>query len=172
MKIKIIQLLCLLVILGCQKNDIEVFNGANTNLANLNGNWVVINYWADWCAPCKQLTPILESLVKSYKGQLKLVKIDTEKNQELSQQLQIQSLPTVYAFYEGQPIDGFSGAMPENEVKKFINKVIEASGGNKLEEFRKAIEEAEKLYNEEDFDFNVFRKHQRVFSLETTVKEA
>ena len=74
----------------------------------------LVDFWADWCAPCKQLTPILEELVKSYKGLIKLVKIDTEKNQELSQQLQIQSLPTVYAFYEGQPIDGFSGAMPEN----------------------------------------------------------
>ena len=113
---------------------------------------VLVDFWADWCAPCKQLTPILEELVKSYKGLIKLVKIDTEKNQELSQQLQIQSLPTVYAFYEGQPIDGFSGAMPENEVKKFINKVIDASGGNKIEELQKAIEGAEKLFNDEDFE--------------------
>ena len=113
---------------------------------------VLVDFWADWCAPCKQLTPILEELVKSYKGLIKLVKIDTEKNQELSQQLQIQSLPTVYAFYEGQPIDGFSGAMPENEVKKFINKVIDASGGNKIEELQKAIEDAEKLFNENDFE--------------------
>tara|TARA_Y100001968_G_scaffold324705_1_gene364601 strand:+ start:1 stop:921 length:921 start_codon:yes stop_codon:yes gene_type:complete len=113
---------------------------------------VLVDFWADWCAPCKQLTPILEELVKSYKGLIKLVKIDTEKNQELSQQLQIQSLPTVYAFYEGQPIDGFSGAMPENEVKKFINKVIEASGGNKIEELQKAIADAEKLFNENDFE--------------------
>ena len=113
---------------------------------------ILVDFWADWCAPCKQLTPILETLVKSYNGQIKLVKIDTEKNQELSQQLQIQSLPTVYAFYEGQPIDGFSGAMPENEVKKFINKVIESSGGNKLEELKIAIEEAEKLFHEENFD--------------------
>ena len=113
---------------------------------------ILVDFWADWCAPCKQLTPILEELVKSYKGLIKLVKIDTEKNQELSQQLQIQSLPTVYGFYEGQPIDGFSGAMPENEVKKFINKVIDASGGNKIEELQKAIEDAEKLFNEEDFE--------------------
>lgn len=113
---------------------------------------VLVDFWADWCAPCKQLTPILEELVKSYKGLIKLVKIDTEKNQELSQQLQIQSLPTVYAFYEGQPIDGFSGAMPENEVKKFINKVIEASGGNKIEELQKAIADAEKLFNEKDYE--------------------
>ena len=113
---------------------------------------VLVDFWADWCAPCKQLTPILEELVKSYKGLIKLVKIDTEKNQELSQQLQIQSLPTVYAFYEGQPIDGCSGAMPENEVKKFINKVIDASGGNKIEELQKAIEDAEVLFNEEDFE--------------------
>ena len=113
---------------------------------------VLVDFWADWCAPCKQLTPILESAVKSYKGEIKLVKIDTEKNQELSQQLQIQSLPTVYAFYEGKPIDGFSGAMPENEIKEFINKVISATGGNKQEELKKLIEGAEKLYTDKNFE--------------------
>ena len=113
---------------------------------------VLVDFWADWCAPCKQLTPILESAVKSYKGEIKLVKIDTEKNQELSPQLQIQSLPTVYAFYEGKPIDGFSGAMPENEIKEFINKVISATGGNKQEELKKLIEDAEKLYIDKNFE--------------------
>ena len=113
---------------------------------------VLVDFWADWCAPCKQLTPILESAVKSYKGEIKLVKIDTEKNQELSQQLQIQSLPTVYAFYEGKPIDGFSGAMPENEIKEFINKVISATGGNKQAELQKLIEDAEKLYKDKNFE--------------------
>lgn len=113
---------------------------------------ILVDFWAEWCAPCKQLTPILESVIKSYNGQIKLVKIDTEKNQELSQQLQIQSLPTVYAFYEGQPLDGFSGAMPENEVKEFIKKVMNASGGNKIEEMNKMIEEAENLYNSNEFD--------------------
>ena len=59
---------------------------------------ILVDFWADWCAPCKQLTPILESAVKDYKGEIRLVKIDSEKNQDLSKQLQIQSLPTVYAF--------------------------------------------------------------------------
>ena len=113
---------------------------------------ILVDFWADWCAPCKQLTPILESAVKSYKGEIKLVKIDSEKNPELSKQLQIQSLPTVYAFYEGKPIDGFSGAMPENEVKDFIKKVVAASGGGKQEEINKLIDEAEKLYTENSFD--------------------
>ena len=113
---------------------------------------ILVDFWADWCAPCKQLTPILESAVKSYKGEIKLVKIDSEKNQELSKQLQIQSLPTVYAFYEGKPIEGFSGAMPENEVKDFIKKVVAASGGGKQEEINKLIDEAEKLYTENSFD--------------------
>ena len=113
---------------------------------------VLVDVWADWCAPCKQLTPILESAVKDYKGEIRLVKIDSEKNQDLSKQLQIQSLPTVYAFYEGQPIDGFSGAMPENEVKDFIKKVIAASGGGKQEEINKLISEAEELYIENNFE--------------------
>ena len=113
---------------------------------------ILVDFWADWCAPCKQLTPILESAVKGYKGEIKLVKIDSEKNPELSKQLQIQSLPTVYAFYEGKPIDGFSGAMPENEVKDFIKKVVAASGGGKQEEINKLIDEAEKLYTENSFD--------------------
>ena len=113
---------------------------------------ILVDFWADWCAPCKQLTPILESAVKDYKGEIRLVKIDTEKNPELSKQLQIQSLPTVYAFYEGKPIDGFSGAMPENEVKDFIKKVIAASGGGKKEETDKLISEAEKLYTENNFE--------------------
>ena len=113
---------------------------------------ILVDFWADWCAPCKQLTPILESAVKAYKGQISLVKIDTEKNKELSQQLQIQSLPTVYAFFEGKPIDGFSGAMPENEVKEFIKKVITATGGDKIEELNKFIEQAEKLYTDDDYE--------------------
>ena len=81
---------------------------------------ILVDFWAEWCGPCKQLGPTLESVVKSYEGKIKLVKIDIDKNKELAQQLKIQSVPTVYAFFQGQPIDGFSGALPENEVKEYI----------------------------------------------------
>lgn len=75
---------------------------------------VLVDFWADWCGPCKQLTPALEKVVKEARGAVKLVKIDVDQNQELAQQLRIQSLPTVYAFYQGQPIDGFQGVLPES----------------------------------------------------------
>ena len=67
MKIKIIQLLCLLILISCQKNDIEVFNGSNTNISDLNGNWIVINYWADWCAPCIKEIPELNEFARENK---------------------------------------------------------------------------------------------------------
>ena len=67
MKIKIIQLLCLLILISCQKNDIEVFNGSNTNISDLNGNWIVINYWADWCAPCIKEIPELNEFAQENK---------------------------------------------------------------------------------------------------------
>lgn len=113
---------------------------------------IIVDFWADWCAPCKQLGPILESVINSYNGKIRLVKIDTDKNQELSQQLRIQSLPTVFAFFNGQPIDGFSGALPENEVRNFIKKIINASGGDKEEKINKMIIEAELLLENNEFE--------------------
>ncbi len=82
---------------------------------------VLVDFWAPWCGPCKQLTPALEKLVKGANGKLRLVKInvDDPKNQPLAQQLRIQSIPAVYAFYQGQPVDGFVGALPESQLKKF-----------------------------------------------------
>lgn len=90
---------------------------------------VIVDFWADWCGPCKQLAPLLERAVVGAGGKVRLVKVDIDKNQMLASQLRIQSIPTVYAFFQGRPIDGFQGALPESEIKTFINRLVEAAGG-------------------------------------------
>lgn len=85
---------------------------------------VLVDFWATWCGPCKQLTPILEKVVKQAGGKVKLVKIDIDQNPELAQQLRIQSVPTVYAFLQGQPVTGFAGAQPESQIKALIEKLV------------------------------------------------
>jgi putative thioredoxin len=89
---------------------------------------VIVDFWADWCGPCKQLGPLLERAVKAAKGKVRLVKIDIDKNQMLASQMRIQSIPTVYAFFQGRPVDGFQGSIPESEIKKFIERLPRADG--------------------------------------------
>ena len=89
---------------------------------------VIVDFWADWCGPCKQLAPILEKAVMAENGKVRLVKIDIDKNQMLAAQLRIQSIPTVYAFYQGRPVDGFQGAVPESEIKAFIGRLTKLAG--------------------------------------------
>ncbi|MGV8985182.1 MAG: tetratricopeptide repeat protein [Cypionkella sp.] len=90
---------------------------------------VIVDFWATWCGPCKTLGPALEAAVTAAKGKVKLVKIDVDKAQALSAQLRIQSIPTVYAFWQGQPVDGFQGAIAGSEIKKFV-ETVSAMGGD------------------------------------------
>jgi len=90
---------------------------------------VIVDFWAPWCGPCKTLGPMLEDAVRAAKGAVKMVKINVDEAQQIAGQLQIQSIPTVYAFFKGQPVDGFQGALPQSEIKAFIDRVIKAGGG-------------------------------------------
>ena len=93
---------------------------------------VIVDFWAPWCGPCKTLGPMLEDAVRAANGAVKMVKVDVDQAQAIAGQLQIQSIPTVYAFYKGQPIDGFQGAQPQSEIKAFVDRVVKAGGGEAL----------------------------------------
>ena len=90
---------------------------------------VIVDFWAPWCGPCKTLGPMLEDAVRAAKGAVKMVKVNVDEAQQIAGQLQIQSIPTVYAFYKGQPVDGFQGALPQSELKAFVDRVVKAGGG-------------------------------------------
>jgi putative thioredoxin len=103
---------------------------------------VIVDFWAPWCGPCKTLGPALEKAVTEARGKVRLVKIDVDQNQTIAAQLRVQSIPAVFAFVNGQPVDAFMGAQPPAAIKAFIERLIAMSGGNAgLEEALAAAEE-------------------------------
>jgi putative thioredoxin len=98
---------------------------------------VIVDFWAPWCGPCKQLGPMLEKLVQQANGKVRLVKINVDENQQLAGQMRVQSIPAVFAFVDGQPVDGFMGALPESQIKQFIDRL--GSQGNMAEEIEAAV---------------------------------
>jgi putative thioredoxin len=100
---------------------------------------VLVDFWAPWCGPCKTLGPLMEKLVKQAGGKVRMVKINVDENQQLAAQLRVQSIPAVFAFKDGRPVDGFVGALPESQIKSFIQKLTGDSGPSAIEQ---AIEQA------------------------------
>jgi putative thioredoxin len=109
---------------------------------------VIVDFWAPWCGPCKQLTPALEKLVKQYAGKVKLAKINVDENQDLAAQFRVQSIPAVYGFKGGRPVDAFMGMLPESQLKQFIDRLT-GGGGSPLDE---ALAEADAFAAEGNHD--------------------
>jgi putative thioredoxin len=130
---------------------------------------VIVDFWAPWCGPCKQLQPAIEKVVKAAKGAVKLVKINIDQNQMLAQQLRIQSIPAVYAFFGGRPVDGFMGAVPESQVKQFVDRLIQMSGGAGAEgagdELAELLEHAKAAVANNDFEL-ASRVYGEILSVE------
>lgn len=110
---------------------------------------VVVQFWAPWCGPCKQLGPVLEKVVGANAGKVKMVRVNIDENAEIAQQMRVQSVPTVFGFVNGQPVDGFAGAQAESTIKQFIDKLIASGGGGA--DAASLIEAGNEAVDQQDF---------------------
>ena len=106
---------------------------------------VIVDFWAPWCGPCKTLGPALEAAVTKAKGAVKMAKVNVDENQMIAGQLRVQSIPTVYAFWQGQPVDGFQGAVPASEIDAFVERVVQSAGGDASGGLDDALAAAEEM---------------------------
>ena len=134
--------------------DIDTSNFIQKVIEESKNKPVIVDFWATWCNPCKQLTPMLEKIVKQMNGKVKLVKIDIDQNQSLAQQMRIQSVPTVLSFYEGKPVDGFTGIKSEEELFSFIKEISTLSeySSDNLKNINSLLEKAEKKLELKEFE--------------------
>ena len=130
---------------------------------------VLVDFWAPWCGPCKTLGPILEKLTREGKGKIKLVKIDIDKSPEVASQMRVQSIPAVFAFVDGRPVDGFMGALPESQVKQFIAKLSKMGG--RAEQIEAALVMARESLEKEEFEAVIDMANQ-IIEVEATQAEA
>jgi putative thioredoxin len=103
---------------------------------------VLVDFWAEWCGPCKQLTPVIEKIVRSYAGKVRLVKMNIDQHPSIPQQLRVQSIPMVYAFRDGRPLDAFQGALPESQIRAFIDRLVGEEAGAGIEESLAAAQQS------------------------------
>ena len=119
---------------------------------------IVVQFWAPWCGPCKQLGPLLEKVVAAAKGKVKMVRINIDENQQIAQQMRVQSVPTIYGFFNGQPVDGFAGAQPESTLKQFIDKLVAAGGSGP--DIAAMVAAANNLLETQDYENAMAQYHE------------